>query len=94
MLISIYRINKASKPARSSLQLIIFSRIRLASVVSWSRLKIADSEVGKVFISLIRVSVYFTDLSSLKVSSIIYIIDKETLLSIRKAAIQFVEMVI
>jgi hypothetical protein len=92
--IGICRIDGAGRPAGSSLQPVISSRIRLASVVSWSRLKTADSEVGGVSPGSTGVSVCSTDPSSLRASSVIYITDEETSLSTGRAAIQSVEIVI
>ncbi len=62
-------------------------RIRLTSIVSWSRLKITNLEVREAFIGLIRVFIYSIGLSRLRVLSIIYVINKETLLLTKRAMI-------
>ncbi len=80
MSISVHRIDRAKRPTKSSLWPIISSRIRLTFIISWSRLKTANLEVREA-------SICSLGLSRPRVSSIIYVIDKNTSLLTRRAMI-------
>ena len=74
-------------PRGGGLQPAISLRIRLASVVLWSRLKTADWELGGLSAGL-------TGLSRLRVLSVIDITDAETLPSTGRAVMRSVEIII